>query len=95
MIDLSNTTQCKEALESYSFRILPWELFVKARKPDGLLARARKIVETNAIDVTTAHVVFDPIDNEDGFMLVGDEAECAKEACEHIMESEPDEGPLA
>lgn len=89
-----NTFETNKAnLEAYEFKLVTWDEFVKVTDlPDGLLNRAENYHETEPFE----YIVYDPIDDEDGFMLFGnDPEELASDTCKYISEMEPEEGPLA
>jgi len=93
--DLNNVEMAKSALEAYDFKLVTWQEFLDAKdKPDGLLERALDTVKRCNIDVTLSHVTYDPLDGEEGFMLIGDATAIAKETCEQIMEMDISSGPL-
>lgn len=83
-----------EALQSYDYQIVEFNLFkIMTDLPFGLLKRVEGLIEQGQ---PHSFVVFDPIDDDTGYLLLGDDAvEIAKEACEYIANMEPDEGPLS
>lgn len=82
-----------EALRSYDYQIVEYDLFkMMTDIPHGLIARAESLVEQGQ---PHDFVVFDPIDDENGYLLLGDALDIAKEACEYISNQEPEEGPLS
>jgi hypothetical protein len=55
---------------SYGLVIIPWtEFLAKTDLPDGLMARAVEVQKT----VNGSHVLYDPDDDAEGFMLIGDD----------------------
>lgn len=94
MIDTSNYEVNKTNLEAYGFKIIPWSEFVTAPdRPTGLFSRAIRV--TTECRGDRQWVVYDPSDDEEGWLLVGERDEIAKETVEDIIEREPTEGPLA
>lgn len=82
-----------EALRAYDFQIVGYDLFkLMTDLPHGLLSRAESLIEQGA---PHKFVVFDPIDDENGYLLLGDVLDISKEACEYIANQEPEEGPLS
>lgn len=96
MFDLENFDLAKEALESYDFKAVLWRDFVLADDlPEGLFARGERIWATLMKENHDASwVVYDPLDNSDGWLLIGGK-EVVRESCAHIIDGQPDEGPLA
>lgn len=67
-----------EFIQAYDFKLLPRAEFEAATDgPSGLLERAK--------EYSGAFVVYDPLADDEGFMIIGDDkAALAKEAYEHI-----------
>lgn len=65
----------KQQIESRGYRLVAWSDFVAATdRPQGLLERAE--------NHKARFVVYDPSDDEDGWLLVGDDPdELALETC--------------
>ena len=87
-------SQYIDALTSYDFKFTTWEEFVVAEdKPEGIMERARDWkYDHPGYDV---FVVYDPIDDEDGFLLMSsDPIELARITCEYITDMQPEDGPL-
>lgn len=88
----------KAALESYDYKLVTWGAFVAADdRPVGLLQRAEEMrAEILGGRLEDVFVVYDPMDDNGGYLLVSDsEDDAAIEACRWIEEGIPDEGPLA
>lgn len=83
----------KSDLESYGYKLVTWDEFLVAPdRPEGLTVRAYSYYGE---DIFT-HIVYDPSDDEDGFMLVGtNPEELASDTCNYISDMFPEEGPLA
>lgn len=83
-----------DALKAYAYKFVTWEEFIAAEdKPDGLIDRAIDWRQDHPQD--GLFVVYDPIDDEDGFLLMAsDPMELARLTCEYIRDMEPEEGPL-
>lgn len=80
-------------LESYGYKMETWQVFQATPDlPEGLFERAKQWHEDGGFDF----VIYDPEDDENGMMLVGNNAtKLAKEFCEYIADKEPNEGPLS
>lgn len=93
----TTTADAKAALESYDYKLVTWAEFVAADdRAAGLLERAETVRSTLLAGSLDVFVVYDPMDNEDGYLLIGANAhEVATEACRWIADGVPDEGPLA
>ncbi len=79
-------------IESRDYTIASYTEVVEERVPlpDGLLDRAMKTKGFKP----GCHVLYDPIDDEDGFMLIGSYEMVLKEGFEHIF-SDDEPGDLA
>lgn len=88
-------------LEAYDYKFATWDEFLKADVPAGLIERAKSWIEPtsdNGLDYENhvSFVVFDPLDDEDGYLLIGNDAlELSQEVCDFIASGEPSEGPLS
>lgn len=94
----TTTADPKAALESYDYKLVTWAAFVAAAdRPAGLLQRAEEIrAEILGGRLEDVFVVYDPMDDNGGFLLVSDsEDEAAIEALRWIEDGVPDEGQLA
>lgn len=94
----TTTADAKAALESYDYKLVTWAAFVAADdRPAGLLQRAEEIrAEILGGRLEDVFVVYDPMDDSDGFLLISEsEDDAAIEARRWIEEGVPDEGPLA
>lgn len=85
-------------IESYDYKFVTWNEFVTTSNvPDGILERAndwRYDASTGGY-IPFDFVVYDPLDDDQGFLLLGNDGqELVREACEYIIQSEPEEGPL-
>lgn len=81
-----------DSLIAYDFKFVTWEEFEKAEKPDGLLERATFSGPFEG----QVYVVFDPLDDENGFLAVWDDGpELVRQACIYIAKQEPEDGPLS
>lgn len=88
----------KAAIGSYDYKLVTWAAFVAADdRPAGLLQRAEELrAEILGGRLEDVFVVYDPMDDNGGFLFVSDsEDDAAIEARRWIEESVPDEGPLA
>ena len=81
-------------LMAYNYKIVTWHDFIHASdRPDGLMSRAS---DWQGDGSSFAFVVYDPLDDHQGFFLMGNDAsDLAFEACEFIESGEPEEGPLS
>lgn len=97
MFDLNNFELSKPAVEAYDFKVVTWADFIGADDlPEGLFARGEKVREELLKDGADASwVVYDPLDNSDGWLMIGAQNEVARETCVRILDNEPDEGPLS
>lgn len=83
-----------QSITAYDFLFVTWSEFVTSpKKPLGLFDRA----EEWKIDFPgEVFVVFDPLDDENGFLMIASNPiELAKAACNYIRDMEPEEGPLS
>jgi hypothetical protein len=92
--EVTSLAKSIDALESYDYKFLAWKDFEVAEKPEGLYERAVNWKGEHSED--GLFVIFDPLDDEQGFLLLGaDPVEIAKMACEYISDMFPEEGPLS
>lgn len=89
-VDAMSLAECKAALEAYDYRLDRWPDFER-EAPAEHVKRAREYLPGQH----DAHVAWDPIDDADGWLLVGEALEIARETCRTIQGSEPPSGPLA
>lgn len=92
------TAAAKAAIESYDYKLVTWAAFVAADdRPEGLLQRAEEIrAEILGGRLEDVFVVYDPMDDNGGYLLISDsEDEAAIDALRWIEDCVPDEGPLA
>ncbi len=82
---------CRAALEAYGYRLDRWAAF-ESDAPAALVERAREYVPGQH----DPHVVWDPDDDEDGWMILSSEPlDMARETCRMIYDGAPETGPLA
>jgi len=87
---LANFDASLKAVESYGFKLATWKEFENASdRPDGLLERAQKYASPDC------QVIYDPLSDDDGWLLVGDKQEIVKETAAHLIDLEPPTGPLS
>jgi len=82
----ASAAECTAALRHYGYRLDPRAAFVQVASP-LLVARTKGLSGT--------HVAWDPMGTEGGWLLVGSELEIARETCQIIAGSAPEEGPLS
>lgn len=101
--DKWNHVDMIDAIESYEFKVVPFKQFFEICPHAVMLVRER--FDKNFPDAFPEGwkhaddvVIWDPLDNEDGFFLWAKSEEeirkCLEEACEYISDS-AEEGPLS
>lgn len=93
LVEVTELANNIDSLEAYDFKLVTWEDFLAATdRSTGLLERAKEWHKQGGFDI----VIYDPLDDEQGFMLVGnDPVALSREACAWIASGEPEEGPLS
>lgn len=80
------------AIRSYGYKLVTWQEFQEATdRPDGLLNRA---ILTSQI-AERIDVIYDPDDDGDGWLLVGNRNEIVRETAAHLIGIDPPDGPLS
>ena len=80
------------AMESYGYKLVTWQEFETAEdRPKGLMERALKYTEP----MERSHVIYDPEDDDEGWMLIGEREAIIRETVEDLIGIEPPEGPLS
>lgn len=91
--DVANLAFNIETLRSYDYQFVEYSLFkMMTDLPEGLLERAESMIEQGQ---PHDFVVFDPLDDHNGYLMLGDALEISREAVEYISAMEPEEGPLS
>lgn len=83
---VASAEECAAALRTYGYRLDARSDFVQMASPQ-LVMRASGCAGT--------HVAWDPMGSEAGWLLVGGALEIARETCQMIADTTPDQGPLS
>jgi hypothetical protein len=84
-------TTAVEIATSHGYSVETWETFIAEKNlPEGLLNRAVQTkAECEARNETVTHVLYDLNDNDEGFMILGDNPEeMCWELCDGLLEED-------
>lgn len=91
---LSRFDQSLDAMLSYGYKLVTWhEFLTNADVPNGLLDRALKLTDVD--QERRQYVVYDPEDDDEGWMLIGERDEIVRESVKDLIDMNPPEGPLS
>lgn len=85
-----------DAIQAYDYAFVTWKDFVNdPRKPNEDLFERAELWKGNHPD-DGVFIIFDPLDNENGFLSIGTDAQVVADGgVAFITQQEPEDGPLS